>query len=354
MVREMTSMERVLTTLSYKEPDRIPLFLPLSMYGAKEMGTTIKDYFSKSENVIEAQIRMREKYNNDFYYAFSYAALEFKAWGGEVLFSDDGPPTAGAPIIKKTTNINSLSLPNINECKDLLKVLNTIEGLKNKAGNSVPIVGVVMSPTSLPVMQMGFDNYIDVMLEQPDFFNKLMKINREFCIQWANAQLEAGATAICYFDPVSSTSIITEHMHNTIIHEISKSTIKEINGPTAIHMASGNCMSILNKLTETGATMVGVSCKENIRDIKDICENRLTVVGNLNGIEMCNWESIDTENAVIDIIKKAGKGGGLIISDNHGEIPLQVKEDTLLTVAEAIDKWGRYPLTKARGEDNGS
>jgi len=51
---------------------------------------------------------------------------------------------------------------------------------------------------------------------------------------------------------------------------------------------------------------------------------------------------------------KAGKGGGLIISDNHGEIPLQVKEDTLLTISEAINKWGKYPLTYVRGEDNGA
>jgi len=265
MIKKMTSMERVLTTLRHNEPDRVPLFLTLSMYGAKELGTTVEDYFSNPQNVIEAQIRMREKYNTDFYYAFSYAALEFEAWGGQVLFSDDGPPTSGEPIIKKNTNINTLNSPNIKESKGLLRVLNTIEGLKKCCGNSVPIVGVVMAPTSLPVMQMGFDNYLDVILEQPDFFYNLMKINKEFCIKWANAQLEAGATAICYFDPVSSMSIITEDMYNTLIYDISRSTLKEIKGPTATHMASGNCIPILNKVAETGTAMVGVSCKRNLR-----------------------------------------------------------------------------------------
>jgi len=351
MTKKMTSMERVLTTLSYKEPDRVPLFLPLSMYGAKELGTSVRDYFSKPENVIEAQIRMKEKYSTDFYYAFSYAALELEAWGGEVLFSDDGPPTAGQPIIKKNTKMSILNPPKIMESKGLVRVLETIKGLKNKVGDSAPIVGVVMSPVSLPVMQMGFDNYLDIMLEQPDFFNRLIKMNREFCIQWANAQLEAGATAICYFDPISSTSIITENMYNTIVHNITKSTIKEIKGPTAIHMASGNCMPILDKLVETGTAMIGVSCKENIKEIKEICKNKVTVVGNLNGIEMCNWDQSAAEGAVIDIIEKAGKGGGLIISDNHGEIPLQVDEDTLLTISRAVDQWGTYPLAGVRGEE---
>jgi len=37
----MTSMERVLTTLSHKEPDRVPLFLLATMHGAKELGLSI-------------------------------------------------------------------------------------------------------------------------------------------------------------------------------------------------------------------------------------------------------------------------------------------------------------------------
>jgi uroporphyrinogen decarboxylase len=52
-----------------------------------------------------------------------------------------------------------------------------------------PIVGVAMTPFSLPVMQMGFDRYIEIMYERPDLFSRLMEINQDFCISWANAQL---------------------------------------------------------------------------------------------------------------------------------------------------------------------
>ena len=60
-VTEMTSMERVLTALSHKEPDRVPLFMLLTMHGAKVLGLNIKDYFSKAKNVIEGQLRLRGK-----------------------------------------------------------------------------------------------------------------------------------------------------------------------------------------------------------------------------------------------------------------------------------------------------
>ena len=84
----------------------------------------------------------------------------------------------------------------------------TLRGLKQRVGDSVPIIGVAISPFSLPVMQMGFDRYIELIYEQPGRFERLMQANIEFCVNWSNAQLAAGATAICYFDPVSSTTSI--------------------------------------------------------------------------------------------------------------------------------------------------
>ena len=77
----MTSIERVLTTLGHKEPDRVPLFLLLTLHGAKEMGMTIKEYFSKGEYVAEGQLKLREKYRHDCLYSFFYAPVEIEAFG---------------------------------------------------------------------------------------------------------------------------------------------------------------------------------------------------------------------------------------------------------------------------------
>jgi hypothetical protein len=91
----MTSMQRVLTTLGHREPDRVPFFLLLSLHGAKELGVSIKAYFSKPENVVEGQMRLLKKYRHDCVYGFFYAPVEIEAFGGEVVFSDDGPPNSG-------------------------------------------------------------------------------------------------------------------------------------------------------------------------------------------------------------------------------------------------------------------
>ena len=341
----MNSLERVLTTLGHQEPDRVPLFLLTTMHGAKELGMPIKEYFSKAKYVVEGQVRLQKKYQNDLFFGFFYASMEIEAFGGESVFIEDGPPNAGEPVIKKIEDIQTLSVPRIEECKPLQAVLEAQRQLKVIANGEIPIIGVVMSPFSLPVMQMGFEPYLELMMLYPNEFQHLMTINEEFCIKWANAQLDAGATAICYFDPVSSQSMVTPAQYRQLSQPGARRTIAQIKGPTATHFASGRCEKIIDDVAQTGTAIIGVSIDEDMSILKKKAAGRLTLLGNLNGIEMRRWATEDAENAVKKAISEAGKGGGFILSDNHGEIPFQVSEETLLAISEARFKWGQYPLS---------
>jgi len=340
----MNSLERVLTTIGQKEPDRVPFFLMVTMHGARELGLSIEEYFAKGEQVADGQLKMRKKYKHDCLYNFFYAPVEIEAMGGEVIFREDGPPNSGRPFIENIEQIEMLKLPVPTESPIINEVLKGTRIMKAEVGDSVPIIGVVMSPFSLPIMQMGFSNYFDLIFKRPDLFQRLMSLNENFCIAWANAQLEAGATAICYFDPFSSVTVTPKNEYMKTGFEVAKRTIGQIQGPTATHMASGRCLPIIDSLANTGTLIVGVSVEEDLKEIKDTCKEKLTVLGNLNGIEMCRWDDKTAEQKVKDAIKRAGKGGGFILADNHGEIPWQVPEEVLLSISKAVHKWGKYPL----------
>ena len=57
------------------------------------------------------------------------------------------------------------------------------------------MLSFLMSPFSLPVMQMGFEPYLRLIFEEQELFERLMRVNSAFCVAWANAQLDAGANA---------------------------------------------------------------------------------------------------------------------------------------------------------------
>ena len=341
----MTSMDRILQTASFKEPDRIPFILLLTMHGAKELGLSIKEYFSRGENVAEGQIRMQQKYHHDCYYPFFYASLEVEAWGGTVQYSDDGPPLAGPPIIRDPDDILKITAPNIESSSVLAKSLTAIRILKEHSKGEIPIIAVVISPFSIPIMQMGFDRYIDLIHDKPDLFEILMKKNLDFSIRWANAQIQNGADIICYFDPCASSTITQRSLYEKWGKNIASDFIKTIPAPVVTHLASGRGLNVVDLISQTGTIGLGVSTDEKLSHLKKACHNKLTLIGNMNGIEMRTWDKDKTRAVIKDAISQAGRGGGFILSDNHGEIPFQVPDSVLNDISETIMKWGKYPLS---------
>ena len=346
----MNSLQRVLTTLSHREPDRVPMFLLTTLHGAAELGLSIETYFSRAEHVVEGQMRLLARYGSDCLYSFFHVALEHEAWGGEVIFRPDGPPNAGAPVLRRAEQIDRLEPPRVADCQGLQRVLQTQAALKARVGDTVPIIGVVMSPFSLPVMQMGFDAYLDLMHEEPERLERLLHVNEAFVVEWANAQLAAGATAICYFDPVSSSTVVPRELYLRTGHRVAQRCIARFKGPAATHMASGRCAPILADLAATGTAAVGVSALEDLAALKAVARGRVSLLGNLNGIAMRRWTPDEAQAEVRRAIQAAGAGGGFILSDNHGEIPLQVSPDVLLAIGDAVRRWGVYPLPAQAAE----
>ena len=192
-----------------------------------------------------------------------------------------------------------------------------------------------MAPFSLPVMQMGFENYLKLIIEGGEAFEHLMKINQEFCVNWANRQLEAGATAICYFNPVASGEMIERSLYVKRAFDVDCKTIEQIQGPTATHFASARTIPTLDLIEKTGTNIVVVSARESIADIKT--GSTLTVMGNLDGILLRTSSEAEIREQV-GLILDQGTGGRVILSDNHGEIPWQIPESALLTIADEVNK----------------
>lgn len=333
-----------MTAINHKEPDRVPLFLLLSSYGAKERQISIKEYFSDPKLVARTQLAMAKKYHNDCLYTFFYAPLEVEARGGEVLFFDNCPPNAGEPLLKSFADINHLKNPQISACAPLKKVLETTSLLKEQVKNTMPIISVVISPFSIPVMQMGFDKYIELLYGHRQEFAQLMHLNEEFCVSFANAQLKAGASAICYFDPLASPAMIERKTYLKTGWPVAKRTISRIKGPVATHLGSSMALPVIEDIIKTGSPVIGFSADDDLEEIKKASQGKVCLLGNLNALEMTHWDDNTTKAKIKNIIAKAARGGGLILSDNHGEIPLQVPEETLLCVAETVQKYGTYPL----------
>jgi uroporphyrinogen decarboxylase len=130
---------------------------------------------------------------------------------------------------------------------------------------------------------------------------------------------------------------------------VARRTIPRIEAGVATSLASARALPIIDDLVGTGSVGVGVSAFDDLATVKRQCAGRLTVLGNLNAIEMRRWTPAQAEAEVKRAIAAAGPGGGFVLSDNHGEIPWQVPESVLMAIAAAVRKWGNYPLDWVSG-----
>ncbi len=343
----MTSRERILATLSHKEPDRVPLILNPTMHPARDLGISLKEYFRSSELVAQGLITSREKFGTDAYIGFHYSPVEYEAFGGDVIFREDGPPNSGMPIINTGEAIDNLQAPRIHETPCLQMVLDMIRILKAKSPDDAPIFGVALSPLSLPVMQMGFEDYIRLMYSDEQRFHKLIAVNSGFFVDWANAQIEAGADGIIYYDPISSPTIIPPELFRRTGLKIAKDLIPQVPGPVVSAFASARLLPILDDVLTTGIVGVAIWAggDEDVNEIKKKCSGKVTIIGNLNGIEMRHWTRDQAFSMVKRTIQDLAPGGGFILSDNHGEIPLQVPDEVLFAIRDAVREYGRYPIS---------
>jgi len=339
----MTPLERVLTTLRYVEPDRVPFFLLLTMHGARELQVPLAEYWRSPDLIAEGQLRLREKFGHDCLVGAPYAAADVEAWGGEVIFRDDGPPNAGEPLIADVEDIRTLQPPPIEGNPVIAATLRVIELLAERS-HDVPVVGGLVAPFSLPVMQLGFERYLLLMRDRPDLFERLMSINEEYCVAVANAQLAAGATAVGFADPVASTTVVDPQVYRDVASRIAARTMGRIHGGVALNVASGRCLEIIGEMAQTGAVAVQVGPDEDLAALKHAAGGGVALLGNLNGIAMRHWTPGQAEAEVKKALAAAGPGGGYVLADGHGEIPFQVPDDVLLAIAEAVRRWGVYPL----------
>ena len=138
-----------------------------------------------------------------------------------------------------------------------------------------------------------------------------MEVNKTFEIQWANAQVEAGADIIAYYDPVSSPTIIPPALYYETGFRVASEVIKKINTPCATHFASGRSLPILDKIIATGSKGIGFSASESLAKAKKICYGKMALMGNLDGISMRNWSAEEAEERSEQLSKKPREEGDL-------------------------------------------
>ena len=342
-MNEMTSLERVLATMTHKQPDRVPVFPIMLLQGAAELGMGLEQYFSKGAHWAEGQLKLRDKFGHDCVVGIPHVVQDITAFGAKVMYWKQGPPSPGSMVIHSWKDVDQLTVPDPTAVPELVETLNAIELLAKEVKGEVPIIGAAIAPFSLPSMLMGTEKWMDLLLfEEPtvrkEVMGRMLEITLEFCVAWSNAQLAAGADVIVLADGMASAAVLTRQQFIDFALPIVKEIVPRIKG-FVVHEGVGHLHPMLDLLVDTGILGVILSHLDDVAVCRKIVGDKLALIGNLNNIEMLRWSPEKMTQKSREAIKDNASCTGFVLSAQGPEIPLGVSDEVIQAMVQAPRDW---------------
>lgn len=341
----ITGMDRLIAAINGNPCDRIPVFCNMSDQGAKEMGITPQEYYSKGEYVAEAQLRMREKYGHDNLWSLFYVGKEAELLGcKEIVFALDGPPNVKSMILQTYDDIHRLQIPDdISSHPAFQEELKCLRILKSEAGGKYPICAYLTASMTLPAILMGMGKWMELLLMGPvEVRDELLTKCSEFFRKEIEAYRNAGADIFVYANPFGSTDFIPMKLIKELSLNWMEKDLQPGGTQGVVYYCGGARMnSVIEMVRErTGIGTYYLSPMDDIAEGKKIIAGRALCAGVINDIKLIDWSKEEIRNEVKRMIEAGMPGGKFFFGTLV--MPYAIPEQNIRAMLEAAYEFGTY------------
>lgn len=340
-----TGMDRLVAAINGEESDRIPVFCNLLDQGARELGMSIKEYYSRGEYVAEGQLRMREKYGYDNLWSLFYVGKEAQLLGcRKIIYAADGPPNIGEMVIKTYDDIGKLKVPDdITGHPAFEETLKCLKILRAEAGGKYPICAYLTASLTLPAILMGMEKWLELLLVGPvDVRDELLAKCSDFFQKQMKAYRDAGANVLIYSNPFGSTDFI----HMRLFREVSMPWMERDLKPAGTqgvvyYCGSSKFNNVIDQVIERlGISVFYLSPLDDIAEGKKIIAGRGLCCGVINDIKLMDWSKEEIRQEVKRMIDQGKPGGRFLFGTLV--MPYNIPEENIVTMLEAAYEYGKY------------
>jgi MtaA/CmuA family methyltransferase len=259
----MTHRERFMAALNGEESDRVPLFPLLMFLAVDRAGITYRDYATNGKALAEAQLLVQERFDLDAITAcsdaFRLSGDLAQRLGGEMVFPEDKPPYLRKPLIASSSDLGKLGRPDPTQPGSRMgdRVLGVSELVK-AVGGDVAVLGWIDMPFAEACSVCGVSEFMLLLMDDPALAARILAQLTEMVVDFALAQLEAGADMIGAGD--AATSLISAAMYSDFALPYEQQVCRAIHdagGLVKLHVC-GNTTHLLGQMVTCGADLFNV------------------------------------------------------------------------------------------------
>lgn len=354
MPDQMTPEERFRATMGLQEPDRVPVCPWLtSAFYSEYYGLSVSEWYADRDMQLKAMVEFYTRFPDMQFFpgfrASGGSTVEASALGCEIVTLPGQSPHANPVVHDLRADVPRLKVPDPERDGRMPIVLDHYRWLAEKLpehGYEIT-AGFLHAPFDVALLVRGATDLLMELILDPEGVHALMEVITETCIMWANAQYEAsgGTMRHAMFSDDAGGQLSPEHWR-----EFSGRYIKRLveRMPAGVIKIAHNCHQvrhILDLYPDTGIDALQLAPGIDIGEAKRRIGDRVCLVGNLDQLgTLLSGTPAEVERECREMIAKAGPGGGYILSASgclNEDTPLENIE----AMAQAAEKYGRYPLT---------
>jgi uroporphyrinogen decarboxylase len=350
---EMTSTERVLRVLRRQEPDRIPHFEWIIDRHVREAicpGCTMEEFTVRMglDAILTAP---------DFKKTEVGPGLRRSEWGMVMKDSGEEHGVAVEHPIRTMDDLRAYRPPDPHAPGRYDSLERVARRYKGRLAIGVHLNDVF----SIPRYLAGFETLMMAFADEPELIVGLVNLSVDVNLEMAKEVAKRGADFIFTGDDYASTAgpFMSPRMFREFLYPGLQRVMGGFRalGLPIIKHTDGNILPVLDMILDSG-----IDCLDPIDPVAglDIGEfkakygGRIALKGNVNCAQTL---SFGTERQVVEetreVIRKAGAGGGLIVSSSNS-IHSSVKPGNYLAMWNAIRMYGKYPLQLEGWSDSGA
>jgi uroporphyrinogen decarboxylase len=299
----------------------------LPEYRAVRSDTDFLTLCKTPELAVEVSLQPYRILGVDAVIMFSDILIPVEAMGQEVRLTEQKGPELPDPI-RSREQVERLIVPDPIEKTGF--VMEIIRTLRRELDDAVPLIGFAGAPWTLAAYMIeggGSRNYAHVkrmMYGDPALFHDLLDKIADSIIAYLNAQIEAGAQLIQLFDSWAGELSPEDYAQYALPYERKiLSAIHADRVPTILFI--NGCGNFLEKMATSGADVLSVDWRVDLKEARARIGDRLTLQGNLDPCVLLSTPGIIAQK-VRELIK-AGGGRRHILNLGHGILPMTPVEN---------------------------
>lgn len=201
----MTSSERLAARMRCEPVDHIPNMSLVMQFAADQIHAPLARYYQDYHVLCEANFKTVELYQLDLLDAISDPFRETTDYGSQVLFPDDDLPVLVQPRLIDPADLSTLPFPEpLAPGSRMRDRVDAVRLFYEQSNGRMPVQGWVEGALAEAADLRGVTALLYDLYDRPDWLPGLLEHCTRVAIDFALAQIEAGATIIGVGDAIAS------------------------------------------------------------------------------------------------------------------------------------------------------